>query len=82
MEIVFEKLELDWKEYVSFDPKYLRPVEVPDLLGDATKIKNELGWEPKISPQKLIELMIDSAMEEEIAGHPVIKPFDFSLIDE
>ena len=82
MERVFKALDLDWKQYVKFDPKYLRPVEVPDLLGDATKIRKILGWEPKISFDQLVSMMLDSAMEEEKAGKDIIKPFDFSLIGE
>lgn len=82
MEKVFEKLNLEWQKYVSFDPKYLRPVEVPDLLGDSSKIKKELDWHPKINFEQLIQMMLDSAMEEEKIGKDIIKPFDFSLIGE
>lgn len=81
MEKVFELLDLEWQKYVTFDPKYLRPVEVPDLLGDATKIRSILGWTPKIGFDQLVQMMLDSAMEEEKAGKDIIKPFDFSLLD-
>ena len=81
MEKVFELLDLEWQKYVTFDPKYLRPVEVPDLLGDATKIRWLLGWTPKIGFDQLVQMMLDSAMEEEKAGKDIIKPFDFSLLD-
>lgn len=82
METVFEKLDLEWQKYVSFDPKYLRPVEVPDLLGDSSKIRSTLDWQPKINFEQLVQMMLDSAMEEEKLGKDIIKPFDFSLIGE
>lgn len=59
----FETLDLDWEQYVRFDPKYLRPKEVPDLCGSADKIKKILGWEPKIKFDELVSKMIESAME-------------------
>lgn len=62
---VFQKLDLDWKKYLRFDEKYLRPKEVPALLGDPSKIKRDLGWEPKITVDDLIDEMVDHAMMEE-----------------
>jgi GDPmannose 4,6-dehydratase len=58
LERVFSKLDLDWKEYVIIDPKYFRPCEVVSLLGDSSKARKELGWEPKISFDQLIDRMI------------------------
>ncbi len=57
----------DWKNFVETDKKYFRPQDIDNLEGDATKAKNELGWEPSLSYEKLIELMVDSdikSMEE------------------
>lgn len=62
-EITFSKLGLDYKDYVEFDPKYLRPAEVPALCGDYSKIKSKLGWEPKISFEQLIDEMVNHDME-------------------
>jgi len=59
LELTFGKLNLNWKDYVEFNPKYLRPAEVDALCGDATKIKNTLGWEPEISFEQLVDEMID-----------------------
>jgi GDPmannose 4,6-dehydratase len=62
---VFAKLDMDWKEYVKFDPKYTRPKEVPDLLGNPDKIKKTLNWEPQIGFDDLIDIMLASVIEEE-----------------
>lgn len=63
VELVFERLDLDWKQYVETDPKYLRPSEVDALCGDSTKIRTELGWEPEYNFKALINEMVDSDME-------------------
>jgi len=62
-EIVFDKLNLDYKKYVEIDKRYFRPTEVDALLGDSTKAKKILGWKPKVSFEKLIDMMIDADME-------------------
>lgn len=62
-ELVFSKLGLDYQQYVEFDPIYLRNTEVDILLGDASKIKRELGWAPKYTFNQLIDEMIASDME-------------------
>jgi GDPmannose 4,6-dehydratase len=59
LDIVASKLNLDWKKYVEFDKRLLRPTEVPHLLGDYSKIKNKLGWEPTITFDELISEMVD-----------------------
>jgi GDPmannose 4,6-dehydratase len=60
---VFDKLGLNYLDYVEFDPRYLRPSEVDALCGDSSKIRNTLGWEPKYSFDDLISEMIQSDME-------------------
>lgn len=62
-EKVFTKLDLDYNEFVSVDPRYFRPTEVDVLLGDASKAKKALGWKPKISFDALIDMMIATDME-------------------
>jgi GDPmannose 4,6-dehydratase len=59
IEKAFAYLDLDWQEYVEIDPKYFRPAEVDLLLGDASKAKRELGWEPKVTFDQLVKLMLD-----------------------
>jgi len=60
---VFGHLELAWKDYVEIDPKYYRPTEVDFLLGDATKAKEVLGWEPKVTFKELARIMTDADMK-------------------
>lgn len=55
----FGYLNLDWKDYVEVDPRYYRPAEVDALLGDYSKAKRELGWEPEVAFPQLVRLMID-----------------------
>jgi len=63
VEEVFNYLGLDWKNYVEIDKKYFRPTEVDELKGDATKIKEALGWNPKLSFKELVKIMVDSDMK-------------------
>lgn len=61
----FAYLELgDWKQYVEFDPNLKRPAEVDLLLGDSSKARTLIGWEPKVKFLELIKLMVDSELNE------------------
>lgn len=68
--LTFKKLDLDWEDFVVTSEKYFRPNEVDFLLGDYSKAKKELGWEPTTSFDKLVDLMIESdlhlAKQEEV----------------
>jgi GDPmannose 4,6-dehydratase len=64
-EKVFRKLGMDFYDYVKFDEQYLRPNEVPSLLGDSTKARTVLGWKPEINFEQLVDMMVTKAMEEE-----------------
>jgi GDPmannose 4,6-dehydratase len=55
-------LDLDWKQYVEIDPRYFRPAEVDLLLGDASKARRELAWEPRTSFRQLVRMMVESDM--------------------
>ena len=61
--IAFEYVGLDWKDYVKVDPKLTRPAEVPALCGDATKAKAGLGWEPTVSLEELIAMMVEADLK-------------------
>ncbi len=63
LEVSFARLELDWRDHVEFDERYLRPAEVPLLLGDAAKAKAELGWQPRVAFRELVEIMTDADLE-------------------
>ena len=63
VDATFEKLELDPDKHVEIDPTYFRPAEVDHLLGDASKAKNELGWEPRVDFDGLVEMMVEHDLE-------------------
>ena len=58
----FNKLDLNWKEYIKTDPKFLRPEELRDLKGDSTKLR-KLGWKPEYTFETMIDEMIEYWME-------------------
>jgi GDPmannose 4,6-dehydratase len=71
LEIAFAHAGLDPDEHVEIDPRYFRPAEVDSLLGDASKAREKLGWEPKVRFRELIELMVDADIEtlgEQLSG--------------
>ena len=63
LDIAGERLDLDWREYVEVDPRYFRPTEVDYLLGDASKARRELGWEPQVSFRELVNMMVDNDLQ-------------------
>jgi GDPmannose 4,6-dehydratase len=63
-EKAFEYANLDWRKYVEVDPTYFRPSEVNSLIGDATKMKTDLKWEPRTSWQELVEIMVQNDLEK------------------
>lgn len=60
VEKAFEHAGLNWKDHVEFDERYMRPAEVDLLIGDATKAKEKLGWEPKVAFEELVRIMVES----------------------
>ena len=60
LEEAFGCVGLDWQKYTCHDPRYDRPSEVDQLLGDATKARRELGWEPKVTFKELVKMMVDA----------------------
>jgi GDPmannose 4,6-dehydratase len=73
-EIAFDHAGLDWERHVEIDPRYFRPTEVDYLLGDASKAKQVLGWEPRTTFEQLTRLMVDEdvqLLEDELAGRLV-----------
>ena len=63
LELAFARVELDWREHVETDERYLRPAEVDVLIGDYAKARRVLGWEPRVKFKALAEMMVDSDME-------------------
>ena len=62
-ELSFRTAGLDYRQYVEIDPRYYRPAEVDELLGDPTKAKEQLGWEPKVGVEALAKMMVESDLE-------------------
>jgi GDPmannose 4,6-dehydratase len=63
LEEAFGYVDLDWRDYVVQDPRYMRPAEVDLLVGDASKARDNLGWEPSVSFSELVQLMVDSDLK-------------------
>jgi len=63
VELAFGYLDLDYKKYVVQDPKFYRPAEVHLLLGNPAKAKKKLGWEPEVTFEGLVKMMVESDLE-------------------
>lgn len=65
IEEAFKVVEMDWKDHIDFSERYLRPAEVDLLVGDATKAKEKLGWEPKVKFKELVKIMVEADLSAE-----------------
>jgi GDPmannose 4,6-dehydratase len=63
LDVAFDLAGLDWKKHVQIDPRYFRPAEVDILLGDASKARAKLGWQPKVGFEELVKMMVDADLE-------------------
>jgi GDPmannose 4,6-dehydratase len=63
VEKAFSCVGLDWQQYVDYDPRYARPSEVDELLGDASKAERVLGWRPSVSFDGLVRMMVDADLQ-------------------
>lgn len=63
LEFSFDTVNLDWRKYVKFDERYLRPTEVDSLIGDYSKAKTKLNWEPKTLAPELAKLMVEHDLQ-------------------
>ncbi len=63
LEVAFDHVGLHWRDYVVQDPRFMRPAEVDQLVGDAGKAQRQLGWEPSVSFEELVRLMVDADLE-------------------
>ena len=70
VEVAFGHAGLEWKKYVRTDPALLRPAEVDHLIGDAGKAKRVLGWQPKMTFEGLIQMMVDEDLRRLSQPHP------------
>ena len=73
-ELAFGRVERDWQDYVVVDPKFFRPAEVDLLVGDASRARADLGWQPEVSFTQLVETMVDADLDlvawQKVAGRP------------
>jgi GDPmannose 4,6-dehydratase len=67
-ELAFGHVDLDYREYVKVDPQFYRPAEVDLLIGDASKAKTRLGWEPRVTFNDLVREMVESDLAD-IGAH-------------
>ncbi|HEV3051642.1 MAG TPA: GDP-mannose 4,6-dehydratase [Longimicrobium sp.] len=63
VETAFGALDLDWRAYVKQDPRFMRPAEVDLLVGDPARARQELGWEPEVGFEPLVQMMVDADLE-------------------
>jgi GDPmannose 4,6-dehydratase len=63
LEVAFQHVGLDWRKYVDIDSKYFRPAEVELLIGDYSKAKKQLGWEPKTKFAELVKIMVEADVQ-------------------
>lgn len=64
VEIAFETVGLDWKNYVVQDERFMRPAEVDLLIGDPSKAGQQLGWEPQVTFEQLVQMMVESDLKQ------------------
>ncbi|OLP18811.1 GDP-mannose 4,6-dehydratase [Leptolyngbya sp. 'hensonii'] len=63
LDVAFGLVNLDWQQYVAIDPRYFRPAEVELLLGDSTKARQKLGWQPSVTFAQLVEIMVNADLQ-------------------
>jgi GDPmannose 4,6-dehydratase len=69
VETAFGAVDLDWRPYVVQDPRFMRPAEVDLLVGDPSRARRELGWEPEVDFDQLVRMMVDADLER-LRGAP------------
>jgi GDPmannose 4,6-dehydratase len=70
-ELAFSHVGLDWEKYVKVDSNYFRPTEVDMLLGDPSKAREKLGWEPEVTFEELVKIMVEADLAAEGVGAEV-----------
>jgi GDPmannose 4,6-dehydratase len=63
VKLAFAHVDLDWEEYVTVDPRFVRPAEVESLLANPAKVKRVLDWEPTVSFEQMVRMMVDADVE-------------------
>jgi GDPmannose 4,6-dehydratase len=68
VEVAFAHVGLDWQTHVGVDERFLRPAEVDHLIGDPSKARKQLGWEPSVNFKGLVTMMVDADIERLKSG--------------
>jgi GDPmannose 4,6-dehydratase len=63
VKLAFAHVDLDWEEYVTVDPRFVRPAEVESLLANPAKVRRVLDWEPTVSFEQMVRMMVDADLE-------------------
>ena len=71
VQVAFQHVGLDWEKHVKYDARYERPAEVELLIGDPAKAKRQLGWEPKVRFEELVQIMVDADIAMLDTKHPI-----------
>jgi GDPmannose 4,6-dehydratase len=74
VDLAFERVELDRDRHVVQDPRFMRPAEVDHLIGDPSKAKSQLGWQPQTSFSELVEMMLDADLDRFSAASAEASP--------
>jgi len=72
-EFAFGAVDLDYREFVKLDPRFMRPAEVDLLVGDPSKAKRQLGWEPEVGFRQLVEMMVEADLARHRAPIAVVR---------
>ncbi|HEY9661270.1 MAG TPA: GDP-mannose 4,6-dehydratase [Allocoleopsis sp.] len=82
--LAFGHVNLNWEDYVEFDERYLRPAEVDLLIGDPAKAKAKLGWEPSVTFEQLVHLMVEADLKAlglvPLTGHSINHVSDIATV--
>jgi GDPmannose 4,6-dehydratase len=72
VEVAFGHVGVDWRKHVTLDPSLIRPAEVEHLIGDSTKARTQLGWQPSVDFERLVKMMVDADLERVAAAPRVL----------
>ena len=75
VQTAFEHVGLDWREHVKTDPRFLRPAEVDHLIGDSSRARAQLGWQPNVDFTRLVTMMVDADLERHQSGRAPVSVY-------
>jgi GDPmannose 4,6-dehydratase len=75
VQTAFDHVGLDWREHVKTDPRFLRPAEVDHLIGDSSRARAQLGWQPNVDFTRLVTMMVDADLERHQSGRAPVSVY-------